>query len=126
VHLVRHIVGIDRRLRVNAERSQRLKNATESIMLRRRLTARLAVPAPEHRDFAADELGISASRVRQILKREHLLVRRRWEPEKADRLPQQPNPLHLIAQLARGLARRKVVPPPSATADQPSVKKHRP
>ena len=56
-HLGHHIVGIDRRLGVNAERGQRLEDVAESVVVRRRVASRLSISAPKQRQSG----GISCS-----------------------------------------------------------------
>ncbi|SDR63450.1 hypothetical protein SAMN05519103_08625 [Rhizobiales bacterium GAS113] len=52
----------------------------------------------------AVEFGISTNRVRQILEREKRRELRLLELEEADRLPQQPNSLHLTPHLRKLIA----------------------
>ena len=50
-HLIRHIIGIDRRLRFNAERGHFLENATKSILMWRCRVPLRDVPRPQQRQF---------------------------------------------------------------------------
>jgi hypothetical protein len=56
-HIVCHFVGIDRWLRANFERGQRLENAIEPIVLCRRFASCLTIPAPEQRQLASFTYG---------------------------------------------------------------------
>jgi hypothetical protein len=58
-HLVRYFVCIDRGFRGNAERGQLFEDAIEPIVLRCRVTARLAIAAPKQRQLAASASVIS-------------------------------------------------------------------
>ena len=45
----RHVVGIDRRLGVNADGGKRLEDAAETVVVSRGVASSFTIPAPQHR-----------------------------------------------------------------------------